>query len=314
MRLQPFVIFFYFKKSHQEITLEQINEEFQSAAFEDDSFELDELENFEFSIPKTSGSDMTLVNEPSIDAEKQNVVHCADISELENLFGMLNVDSTDAAETDEISQNLIEPASLHEKDDDSELKTEEQSHDSSADEETQGNEENLIDRNEDIEEKIINNLDETDSSTCSVNVQENFTEPITVSSQYVLFETTKDDPNIHNSMYFPNEQPVTSTPEYHLKQSIEEDSRETLNNTEDYDPPDSVQVTLDYGLRRSYSEDLRTVDSLTDGALTKSSSEITVSPSKDEELSKMDNKKQNLSSVQPKGEYNLWKYYKTNFI
>ena len=141
--------------------------------------------------------------------------------------------------------------------------------------------------------------------TSSVNIQENFMEPITISSvefpEHAVPRNTPEDDLLPDSkkelsnensenillidndqgnkdLSFINDLPVTSTPEYHLQTALSD------NHSEDHDP--------NYGLRRSYSEDLRTDDTLTDRSLVKSSSEHSVSLNKDEEFTKVENKTQ----------------------
>jgi hypothetical protein len=341
-----------------------MNEQFRNPAFENVSFDMNESESFEFPSPITpsdqdNANDKAVVSEAIIAPEEHQVVSCADISQLENLFGMLNVETsmTDGAETDGMFENLIEEPDLGEKVSEN-TQTQEGSvlseryiSESLNQEgeleigETISNSENpsqeyglespeILSSSEKIQEKqeqdiqenfkkhdptanqVLRNLDarETVSEipvTSSVNVQEMLMEPITIASvlftEHVVPETTpgqdlfdpttkmlKDYDSDHLSMSkdFTNDHPITSTPEYrpnhHSETNViststpnQEENGGTLDN-DDLHRPDYDPNRGDHGLRRSYSEDL-TDETLTDGSLNKSSSEITVSPREDED-------------------------------
>lgn len=82
----------------KEISLKQMNEQFRSPGFENVSFDIDRSESFEFSSPITSSgqgvaplNEKGPVGEATIAPVEQEVESCVDISQLESLFGMLNV-------------------------------------------------------------------------------------------------------------------------------------------------------------------------------------------------------------------------------
>ena len=322
----------------KEQTLEQMNEQFRNAAFGNDSSDMDESESFEFSSPITLSDqecmkDKAVVSEPSISTAEHKVVSCANISELEHLFGCLNMDTSDGAGNHGIFENLIEEEDLDENySENAHVMTQEGGELSEVDGDISEKHdfENPVQKHEletpeslrfseKFQEKqetfpeddptvnnVLSDLDAAEAVleipvTSSVNIQENFMEPITISEHAVprntpendlLPDSVKEELSNENSenillvdndqgnkdLSFINDLPVTSTPEYHLQTALSD------NHSEDRDP--------NYGLRRSYSEDLRTDDTLTDGSLVKSSSEHSVSPNKDEEFTKVDNKTQ----------------------
>ena len=331
----------------KEQTLEQINEQFRNVAFENDSSDMDESESFEFSSPITLSDqecmkDKAVVSEPSISTAEHKVVSYANISELENLFGCLNMDTSDGAGNHGIFENLIEEEDLDKNySENTHVMTQEGGELSEVDGDIseklvkKHDFENPVQKHEletpeslrfseKFQEKqetfpeddptvnnVLSDLDAAEAVleipvTSSVNIQENFTEPITISSvelsEHAVPRNTPEDDllpdsvkkglsneNSENILLVDNDQgnkdlsfiddlPVTSTPEYLLQTALSD------NHSEDHDP--------NYGLRRSYSEDLRTDDTLTDGSLVKSSSEHSVSPNKDEEFTKVDNKTQ----------------------
>lgn len=319
-----------------------MNEQFRNAAFENDSSDMDESETFEFSSPITLSDqecmkDKAVVSEPSISTTEHKVVSCANISELEDLFGGLNMDTSDGADNHGIFENLIqeedldanysenaqrqtqEGGGLSEVDGDISKKLNGEPNSENPIREhgpetpgTLGSSEKFQEKQETFPEddpaanEVLSDLDASETAseipvTSSVNNQENFMEPISVSNveftEHAVPENTPDEDflpdatkelNNHNSentalvdsdqrnkdLSFINNLPVTSTPEYHLQTALSD------NHPEDRDP--------NYGLRRSYSEDLPTDDTLTDSSLIKSSSELSISPRKEEEFAKLD--------------------------
>ena len=184
--------------------------------------------------------------------------------------------------------------------------------------------------------------------TSSMNLQPNFMEPITVSNVQFTESTPEEDlcddaasgmlkdddseksaqENLLN-LSFTNDRPII--PQYELNHQLQNNPKststpnqvendgtlDTVSDRADYDPKradynprhtDNGPDQADYSLRRSCSEDLMNDDTLTDRSLSKSSSEITVSPHEDEECNKVDNKTPlssrslgSISSAPPKG-------------
>ena len=308
----------------KEETLEEMNKQFRNAGFGNDSSDMDQSESFEFSSPILSDQECikegAIVSEPSISTTEHKVVSCTNISELEELFGCLNIDTSDGARIDGIFENLIEEEDLDQNDsENTKVKTREdgESEEHSKISEqlngkhysvpvqdhgpetpgTLGYSEKFQEQQETFLEndptaiEVLSDLDTAEVSevpvTSSVNVQENFTGPTPAPEEDLLPDSLKEELNddknenivlvdndqTNKDLSFADDLPATSTPEYHLETSPSGDQSE------------------DYGIRRSYSEDLLTDDTLTDGSLIKSSSELSVSPSKDEEFTKMDDRK-----------------------
>ena len=349
----------------KEITWQQTNDQFRTPAFEDASCGMDESERLELFSPLRPSNDGTsrvndkdIVHEPTIAPVEQQVVSCANISELESLLGMLHVDGpeTDSAETDGIFDNLIEESDLNQKDfENIPKRTEESSDISVAD---HYNSENLSEeRDLEIEETLSSsekiqekhdgqeNLekDETVSEiavTSSMNLQPDFIEAITISNVqftdttpeedlgYATSGTLKDDDSEKSpqenllNLSFTTDRPII--PQYQLNHQLQSNPKststpnqyeyvgrlDTVPNRGDHklQHNDSGPDQADYTLRRSCSEDLTNDDTLTDRSLSKSSSEITVSPHEDEECSKVDNKTPlasrslgSITSAPPKG-------------
>ena len=309
----------------KEETLEEMNKQFRNAGFGNDSSDLDESESFELSSPILSDQECikegAIVSEPSISTTEHKVVSCANVSELEHLFGCLNMDTSDGARTDGIFENLIEEEDLDQNDsENTKVKTREdgelsevhskiseklngkhysvtvQDHGPETpgtlgySEKFQVQQETFLE-NDPTEIEMLSDLDTAEVSevpvTSSVNVQENFTEPTPAPEEDLLADSLKEELNddknenivlvdndqTNKDLSFADGLPATSTPEYHLETSP------------------SGHQSEDYGIRRSYSEDILTDDTLTDGSFIKSSSELSVSPSKDEEFTKMDDRK-----------------------
>lgn len=111
-------------EEEKQVTSEQMNKQFQNPEF--DEFHdpiLDEFRTPAFgesgsvrlispmtSNDKKTSDDKTVVSETKIAPAEHKVVHCADLSQLECLFGMLNLDSsmTDGAESHGMFGNLID--------------------------------------------------------------------------------------------------------------------------------------------------------------------------------------------------------------
>ena len=374
-----------------------MNDQFRTPAFENVNFDMDKSENFGFSSPSNQDNpndkevvseatitpEKDVVSEATITPEKQNVVSCADISQLESLFGRLNMDNSMRAETDGIFENLIEETDLDEKvSEDAPVQTEESGDFSEVERyiseslnqereleiaETLSNSNNhvqghgletpeILNSSEKIHEKLDTGSQENfekDSSeanyldasgtvleipvSSSVNLHEHFTEPITISTgQFTesavpetspeedLFSSTTEKITVNGSeravhedqvlmnsfnLSFTNDHAIIPQLNHHFENNLKStstpnqqenvDTLDTGPDRADYDPnradyepdrADNVPEPADYGLRRSCSEDLTTDDTLTDGNLMKSNSEIAVSLSKDEPFSKVDNK------------------------
>ena len=307
----------------KEETLEEMNKQFRNAGFGNDSSDMDESESFELSSPILSDQECikegAIVSEPSISTTEHKVVSCANISELEELFGCLNMDTSDGARADGIFENLIEEEDLDQNDcENTKVKTQEDGelsevhrkiseklngeHHSQNPVEEHGREtsgtlgysekfqeqQETFLENDPTEIEVLSDLDTAEVSeapvTISVSIQENFMEP--TPEENLLPDSLKEELNDDKSenivlvddqtnkdLSFADDLPVTSTPEYNLETSP------------------SGNQSEDYGIRRSYSEDLLTDDTLTDGSFIKSSSELSVSPSRDEEFTKMDDRK-----------------------
>jgi hypothetical protein len=344
----------------EEITVQHMNEQFQTPAFENARFNMDESELCSPLTPSNEDiarvNDKDIVREPTIAPAEQKVVSCADISQLESLLGMLNVDEsmTDKEERGGLFENLIEESEVKEMDfEGTPSRTRDEMNDLSNAE--QYNSENLNqergretgeallisekfhekqdgEENFEKDDPVANQLDRGEKVselpvTSSVNLQQNFMEPITVSNVQFTESVPENDmvrnngeKSVNGNLFnisFTNDRPVN--PEYKLDHDLETDpkSTSTPNQDEDVDALDTVPEPADhtdYGLRRSCSEDLTNDDTLTDGGLSKSSSEITMSPHKDEECSKIDNKTPlssrslgSISSASPRGRVLLLK-------
>ena len=346
-----------------------MNEEFRFPAFENASFEMNESESFEFSSPISSqsrNSEKKVVNEPPIAPVEHQVVSCADISQLNSMFEMLNVDSSTAGADISHTENMKDGDGRGEHDSSDHLTCEQKLQTEDIEEKQE----------EDLANPVSMNLDENVNSetpiSSSVDAQESFMESITISN----FQSTgsadfmpdilsssnaemvndtrekrtlKDEINRNKDvplLFFANDHPITSTPEYHPNPSsktivkkdatkqkengsvldygldraddgaIREDygfdradnGLEAKQNNKELDQADIGVDQPDYVLRRSYSEDLTRDDALTHDGLIKCSSEITVIQRKDNTVQDSTNTHSlgSLSSGTPKGMQTLY--------